>query len=169
MKHVYPLITLFSAALVVAAPAPFVKPGPVVTPETEGVIIPNTNFERREEAFVADFSKRALKLRDALLVARGGQAKNNNAQAQNDDDDNDDNDDGLQQAQLDVLQGQQEAQGEGQGNDAAGEFLTLLFDTAPSDLTNSPRAAKGSFGSTSKSEWAGSCRTRKSRAEPKCS
>jgi hypothetical protein len=70
MKTSIPLLTLLSAALVTAAPAPFVKPGPVVTTGTENLAIPQPNIGRRE--VVADFEKRTLQVRDALLVARGG-------------------------------------------------------------------------------------------------
>ena len=71
MKNIA-LLTIVSAALVAAAPAPF-KPGPVVTDATANLAIPNTNFGRREAAFVDEFSKRALKMRDAVLSARNGQ------------------------------------------------------------------------------------------------
>lgn len=67
------ILTLLSASLVAAAPAPFVGTGPVVAAGTENVVIPTTNFGRREEAIVQDFGKRALKLRGALLAARGVQ------------------------------------------------------------------------------------------------
>lgn len=73
MKNVYPLLTLLSTSLVAAVPAPFVGTGPVVAAGTENVVIPTTNFGRREEAMVHDFGKRALRLRGALLAARGGQ------------------------------------------------------------------------------------------------
>jgi hypothetical protein len=93
MKTAIPLFTLLSAGLVAAAPTPFVKPGPVVTSDTEGVVIPNTNFARRE-ALVADFSKRALEIRGAFLQARGGKnaqndAANEDGQANADDQAND--------------------------------------------------------------------------------
>lgn len=82
MKSSVTLLTLISAGLVASVPTAFVKPGPVVTADTEGVVIPNTNFGRRE-ALVADFSKRALEIRDALVHARGNQAEaaNNGEQA----------------------------------------------------------------------------------------
>lgn len=70
------LLTLLSTSLVAAAPQPFVGTGPVVAAGTEDVVMPSTNFERREAA-VVDFSKRALKLRGALLAARGGQGNAN--------------------------------------------------------------------------------------------
>ena len=84
MKTAYPLLSLLSASMVVAAPAPFVGTGPVVAAGTENVVIPTTNFGRREAAVVEDFGKRALQLRGALLAARGGQGKGNakNADAQ---------------------------------------------------------------------------------------
>lgn len=72
MKYSYTLLTLISASMVVAAPAPFVGTGPVVAAGTENVVIPTTSFERREVAAVQDFGKRALRLRGALLAARGG-------------------------------------------------------------------------------------------------
>jgi hypothetical protein len=65
MKTVYPLLTLLSASLVVAAPAPFVVTGDVGAP--------TANLGRREAAIVHDFSKQALQLRGALVAARGGQ------------------------------------------------------------------------------------------------
>lgn len=74
MKSSVTLLTLLSASLVASVPTAFVKPGPVVTTDTEGVVIPSTNFGRRE-ALVADFSKRALEIRDALVQARGNQAE----------------------------------------------------------------------------------------------
>lgn len=77
MKTAYPLLSLLSASMVVAAPAPFVGTGPVVAAGTENVVIPTTNFGRREAAVVEDFGKRALQLRGALLAARGGQGKGN--------------------------------------------------------------------------------------------
>jgi hypothetical protein len=81
MKTIYPLLTLLSTSLVSAAPAPFVGTGPVVAAGTENVVIPTTNFDRREAAIVQDFGKSALQLRGALLAARGGQG---NANANND-------------------------------------------------------------------------------------
>lgn len=75
MKNIS-LLTLLSASLVAAAP--FVGTGPVVTAGTENVAIPSTQFGRREAA-VQDFSKRALKLRGALLAARGGQGQGKGA------------------------------------------------------------------------------------------
>jgi hypothetical protein len=68
MKHTYPLLTLLLVALVAGAPHPFVKPRSVVTAETADVVIPNTNFGRREAAFVEDFGKKAIEVRDALVA-----------------------------------------------------------------------------------------------------
>ena len=65
MKTVYPLLTLLSASYVAAAPAPFVVTG------DSGVA--TANLGRREEAIVQDFGRRALKLRSALVAARGNQ------------------------------------------------------------------------------------------------
>lgn len=80
------LLTLLSASLAVAAPAPFVGTGPVVAAGTENVVLPATHFGLREAAIVEDFSKRALKLRGALLAARGGKGNGNaNAEANADD------------------------------------------------------------------------------------
>ncbi|KAF2262802.1 hypothetical protein CC78DRAFT_534540 [Lojkania enalia] len=82
MKTVYSLLTLASVALVATAPAPFVKPGPVVTDATRDIVIPNTNFGRREAAMVEDLSKRALKLDAVLTKAKAKQAEaEDNAQA----------------------------------------------------------------------------------------
>jgi hypothetical protein len=39
--------------------------------------MPTTNFGRREEAIVQDFGTKALRLRDALMAARGHQGKDN--------------------------------------------------------------------------------------------
>lgn len=72
MKNIS-ILTLLSASLVAAAP--FVGTGPVLTTGTEGVALPATQFGRREEAIVQDFSKRALRLRGALLAARHGQGQ----------------------------------------------------------------------------------------------
>lgn len=80
MKTSLPLLTLLSAALVSAAPAPFVKPGPVVTTGTENVAIPQPNIGRRE--LVEDFEKRTLQLRDALLERRGEKAAAAQAEGQ---------------------------------------------------------------------------------------
>jgi hypothetical protein len=64
MKTVYPLLTLLSASLVVAAPAPF-----VVTDTGAST----ANLVRREAAIAQDFGKRGLQLRGALVAARGSQ------------------------------------------------------------------------------------------------
>lgn len=83
MKTSISLLTLLSASFVAAAPAPFVGQGPVVAAGTENVVIPSTNFGRREEDVVQKFGERALKLRGALLAARGGMGKDNgNADAE---------------------------------------------------------------------------------------
>ena len=74
------ILTLLTASLVSAAPAPFVGTGPVVAAGTENVVIPITNFGRRE-ALAEDFSKRALELRGALIAARGGQNNQQDAAA----------------------------------------------------------------------------------------
>ncbi|KAF2712056.1 hypothetical protein K504DRAFT_452301 [Pleomassaria siparia CBS 279.74] len=73
MKTVY--ITLFSAALIAAAPTAFVKPGPVVTTGTEDVVIPSINVDRRVEP-TAEFAKRAAELRDSFLEVRHQGKKN---------------------------------------------------------------------------------------------
>jgi hypothetical protein len=65
MKTTLPLLTLVSAALIVAAPAPFVKPGPVVTDATAGLSLPSTDFGRRG---LVDFNKRE-KAQDAQAAA----------------------------------------------------------------------------------------------------
>ena len=76
MKNVYSLLTfLTTAALVAAAPAPFVQ-----TEATAGLEVPHTTFGRRE-ALVQEFSKKALEIRDAL-VARNPKKNNDQAQAQ---------------------------------------------------------------------------------------
>lgn len=83
MKTSISILTLLSASFVAAAPAPFVGQGPVVAAGTENVVIPSTNFGRREEDVVQKFGERALKLRGALLAARGGMGKDNgNADAE---------------------------------------------------------------------------------------
>jgi hypothetical protein len=63
MKTVY--ITLISAVLVASAPAPFVKPGPVVSDVagTNNLATPAYTFERREAA---------VELRDSFLEVRQG-------------------------------------------------------------------------------------------------
>ena len=83
MKTVY--ITLISAVLVASAPAPFVKPGPVVSDVagTSNLATPSYTFERREAA-VRDFSKRAVELRDSFLEIRqqgNGNGKGNGGNA----------------------------------------------------------------------------------------
>jgi hypothetical protein len=83
MKTSISILTLLSASFVAAAPAPFVGQGPVVAAGTENVVIPSTNFGRQEEDVVQKFGERALKLRGALLAARGGMGKDNgNADAE---------------------------------------------------------------------------------------
>lgn len=63
MKTVYPLLTLLSASIVAAAPAPF-----VVTGDVAAIGSATTNLGRRD---VQDFDKRTLQLRGALVAARG--------------------------------------------------------------------------------------------------
>ncbi|KAF1920825.1 hypothetical protein BDU57DRAFT_534566, partial [Ampelomyces quisqualis] len=65
MKTVYPLLTLLSASFVAAAPAPF-----VVTGDTG---VATANLGRRGKATVHDFGRQALRLRSALIAARGKQ------------------------------------------------------------------------------------------------
>jgi hypothetical protein len=69
MKSVYPLLTLLSASLVAAAPAAFVVTDAMVAAD---IAPSNTDFNRRE---VRHFDSRALRLRGALVDARGEQAK----------------------------------------------------------------------------------------------
>jgi hypothetical protein len=82
MKTVYPLLTLLSASMVAAAPAPFVVSGDVAA-----IGSATTNLGRRD---VPDFGKRALQLRGALVAARGQKnaedtaAANDQAQQQQD-------------------------------------------------------------------------------------
>jgi hypothetical protein len=66
MKTVY--ITLLSAVLVASAPAPFFKPGPVVSDVagTNNLATPAYTFERREAA---------VELRDSFLEIRQGKGK----------------------------------------------------------------------------------------------
>jgi hypothetical protein len=90
MKTTY--ITLISAVLVASAPAPFVKPGPIVSDiaGTSDLATPVYTFERREAA-IRDFSKKAVELRDSFLEIRqqgdgngkgnGGNAKGNGGNA----------------------------------------------------------------------------------------
>ena len=80
MRSSISILTLLSASFVVAVPAPFQDKGPVVAAGTENVVMPTTNFGRREAAIAEDFGKRALKLRGVLLAARNGQGKGNDAQ-----------------------------------------------------------------------------------------
>lgn len=70
MKTVYSLLTLLSTSLVLAAPAPFERPAAAAS--IEDVVIRTNDFGRREAAVVQDFSKRALRLRSALVEARTG-------------------------------------------------------------------------------------------------
>ena len=83
MKSAY--IALISAVLVASAPAPFVKPGPVVSDiaGTSDLATPAYTFERREAA-VRDFEKRAVELRDSFLEIRQqgkGKGKGNGGNA----------------------------------------------------------------------------------------
>lgn len=127
------LLTLLSASLAVAAPAPFVGTGPVVAAGTENVVLPSTHFSRREEALVQDFNKRALKPRGALLAARGGKGNGNGngnaeADAANAEDDAAvvDDEAQLQEDPAAAEEGQGKAKGKGQGKNAqaqAGMFL----------------------------------------------
>jgi hypothetical protein len=119
MKTSISLLTLLSASFVAAAPAPFVGQGPVVAAGTENVVIPSTNFGRREEDVVQKFGERALKLRGALLAARGGMGKDNanaDAEAANAEDAAAAGNDGAQdQAAQDAAAAEDAAQGKGQG------------------------------------------------------
>jgi hypothetical protein len=82
MKTVYPLLTLLSASMVAAAPAPFVVSGDVAA-----IGSATTSLGRRD---VQDFGKRAFQLRGALVAARGQKnaedaaAANDQAQQQQD-------------------------------------------------------------------------------------
>jgi hypothetical protein len=62
MKTVYPLLTLLSASMVAAAPAPFVVSGDVAA-----IGSATTSLGSRD---VQDFGKRAPQLRSALVAAR---------------------------------------------------------------------------------------------------
>jgi hypothetical protein len=72
MKTVYPLLTLLSASLVVGAPAPFVVSSDVAA-GTGSAGLATRTLSRREDAVVADFAKRALQLRGAIVAARNNQ------------------------------------------------------------------------------------------------
>jgi hypothetical protein len=137
MRSSISILTLLSASLVVAAPAPFQGRGPVVAAGTEGVVMPTTNFGRREAAVVEDFSKRALKLRGALVAARNGQGKSNdngNADAQAADD----------EAGQDAAAAEDAAQGKGKNADKKkGMFpLELLRGFATNSMTEQDQAAQ---------------------------
>jgi hypothetical protein len=69
MKTTYALLTVLSASLVLAAPAPFVVTGDVATDAGSAT----TTLGRREDAIVQDFAKRALQLRGTIVEARTNQ------------------------------------------------------------------------------------------------
>lgn len=75
MKIEYSLLTLLSASLIAAAPAPYVVTDSVLATGTENVAVPVTDLDQRQQISVYGFRKRTLELRNALLAAR-----NNNAQ-----------------------------------------------------------------------------------------
>lgn len=109
MKIEYSLLTLLSASLVAAAPAPFVVTNPVLAGGADSVTVPVTDLERRQQVSVYGFRKRNIKLRSALLAARGGrQASEDNAE-------------GVQAAQEDAAlaaPGNGKGKGKGKGNNA---------------------------------------------------
>jgi hypothetical protein len=140
MKNVYSLLTLISAtALVAAAPAPFVKPGPVVTEATQGVAIPSTNFGRRE-AFVEDFSKRAVEIRNAVLATRqnggnGGGGQGNQGQGKGKGKGkgkgNGNGNGNNNQAQNQIAQQAQQAEAEAAGTYSHVHLSTVSIETDP--------------------------------------
>jgi hypothetical protein len=138
MKNVYSLLTLLSAtALVAAAPAPFVKPGPVVTEATQGVAIPSTNFGRRE-AFVEDFSKRAVEIRNAVLANRqnggnggGGQGNQGQGKGKGKGKGKGNGNGNNNQAQNQIAQQAQQAEAEAAGTYSHVHLSTVSIETDP--------------------------------------
>lgn len=111
MKLEYSLLTLLSASLVAAVPAPFVVTDPVVATGTEHVAVPVNGLVRRQQVSVYGFRKRTLELRDALLAARGGQRQN-----QDSDDDQKENAGDAQEQAAEDEQAAGKGKGKGKGN-----------------------------------------------------
>lgn len=76
MKIAFSLLTMLSASMVAAAPHPFVVTdvAAALGSENMGVTVPG--LDKRQQGSVYGFRKRTLDLRNALLVARGGQRAN---------------------------------------------------------------------------------------------
>jgi hypothetical protein len=104
----YTLITLLSASMVAAAPAPFVVSGDVAA-----IGSTTASLGRRE---AQDFGKRALQLRGALVAARGQKNADANAAA--------DAEEEAQQQQDDAAGAadQQQAKGKGKKEAQAGKL-----------------------------------------------
>jgi hypothetical protein len=133
MRSSISILTLLSASFVVAVPAPFQGKGPVVAVGTENVVMPTTNFGRREAAIAENFGKKTLKLRGALLAARNGQSKGNDAQAGSEDAVAGDD-----QAAQDAAAAEDAAIGKGKGKDKGknadeqkGMFSRVFFQDFP--------------------------------------
>ena len=137
MKIEYSLLTLLSASMVAAAPAPFVVTDPVAATGTENVAIPVTGFDRRQQVSVYGFRKRTLELRNALLAARG-QRQN---QASGDDENND-----AEDAQEDAAAGEQAiGKSKDKDNNEQAAALPTLPETpaAPGNTTEPAGKGKG--------------------------
>lgn len=77
MRTSIPLLTILSASLVAAAPAPFSGHGPVVAARTDNVALSNPHLGRRNDEVVQKFDEEALKLRGVLLSVRSEMAQDN--------------------------------------------------------------------------------------------
>ena len=77
MRASIPLLTILSATLVAAAPAPFSGHGPVVAARTENLALSNPHLGRRDDEVVQKFDEEALKLRGVLLATRSEMSQDN--------------------------------------------------------------------------------------------
>ncbi|KAL1606979.1 hypothetical protein SLS59_002681 [Nothophoma quercina] len=143
MKIEYSLLTLLSASMVAAAPAPFVVTDSAVATGTENAGVPVTGLDRRQQVSVYGFRKRTLELRDALLAARG--QRQNQAANDANEDDAEDAEDAQENAQEDAAAEDEQAAGNGKGKgnneQAAAPLTPPEAPAAPSNTTESAEEA----------------------------